>query len=311
MMRVDLGWFIISHAQIMKPFIKPAAYFLLTWTILLLSCKKENTTTATANGSTQINRAPVANAGPDKTVNIISCYSGRTLELDASASFDPDNNGLLDFSWAKISGPFCIISSLGNNSPKAEVTQLNAGQYMFQLTVTDQGTASSKGLSSRDTMQVTVTGIPSPGEYDLDVNFNNDFQFSHNASYCYDFMGVPVCLFYDLTTMRGSFHVPTLGEMIFSTYETDSAAGTNTEMSLSCAGCVPSKFIGGVSSINFRQLMRQGGGAFSGTWSIQTGSARNNCDSHVFNNAEPLVISGSMDTVAHTVSMAIKGKVFF
>jgi len=289
-------------------FIRPFIWSAVALTVF--SCKKENTTSGVPDVSTQVNRAPVANAGPDKTVNIVSCYVGRTIELDASASFDPDNNGLLEFAWTKISGPFCTISSEGTNSPKAQVTQLNAGQYMFQLTVTDQGTASSKGLSSRDTMQVTVTGIPLPSEYNLDVNFNNDFQFSPNASYCYDFMGVPVCLFYDLTTMRGSFNVPTLGEVIFSTYETDTAAGTHTEMSLSCAGCVPSKFIGGVSSINFRHLMRQGGGAFNGTWSIQTGSARNNCDSHVFDNAEPLAISGSMDTAAHTINLTIKGKVF-
>jgi hypothetical protein len=295
----------------MKQFIKTATYSLFAGSILIFSCKKENTTSTVNNSSTQSNRAPIANAGPDKTVNILSCYAGRTVELDASASSDPGNNGLLEFAWTKISGPFCIISSLGTNSPKAEVTQLNAGQYVFELTVTSDATASSKGLSSRDTMRITVTGIPSPDEYDLDVNFNNDFQFLHNASYCYDFMGVPVCLFYDLTTMRGSFNVHTLGEMIFSTYETDTTSGTNTEMSLSCAGCAPSKFIGGVSSINFRQLMRQGGGAFSGTWSIQTGSARNNCDSHVFDTAEPLAISGRMDTAARTINLTIKGKVFF
>jgi len=293
-------------------FVRPLIWSVVALTIF--SCKKENTTSAVADVSTQVNRAPVANAGPDKTVNIVSCYIGRTIELDASASFDPDNNGLLQFAWTKVSGPFCIMSSPGTNSPKAVVTQLNAGQYVFELTVTDEGTASSKGLSSRDTMHVTVTGTPSPGEYDLDVNFNNDFQFSPNEKYCYEFfMGAPICIFYDHMTIRGRFNVPDLGEVIFSASEggpVASGATGSTQMSLDCAGCVPAKFIGGGSSIDFKQLMRQGGGAFAGTFSIQTGSAKNNCDSHVFDNAEPLAISGSMDTAAHIINLTIRGKVF-
>jgi hypothetical protein len=292
----------------------------LIWSTLVLalfSCKKENTASGLPNGPTQGNWAAVANAGPDQTVNIASCYVGRTIELDASASLNP-GNGLLEFSWTKLSGPFCIISSEGTNSPKAKVTQLYPGQYVFQVTVTGQPTASSKGLSWTDSMRVTVTGTPSPSEYDLDINFNNDFQFSHNTPKCYTFffMGAPVtvCMFYDITTVRGSFNVPTLGDVIFSAYEeADTAASggyRNTQMSLSCAGCAPSEYIEGVSSINFKQLMRQGGGPFSGSLSVQTGSASHNCDPHVFDNADPLAISGSMDTAAHTINLTIKGKVF-
>jgi hypothetical protein len=281
----------------------------------VFSCKKENTTTAVNNTSTQNSLAPVANAGADQTVNIISCYVGRTVELDGSASLN-DNTGLLEFSWAKVSGPFCNISSMGTNSPKAEVTQLSAGQYAFELTVTGQPTASSKGLSARDTMLVTVTGTTAATEYNLDVTFNNAFQFSRNVERCYTwYMGPLICLYWDLTNVNGSFSLPTLGEVIFSAYEqadtTSSGVYTNTQMSFSCAGCVPSEYAEGTSSINFKQLIRQGGGPFNGILQIQNGSAKNNCDSHVFDNVDPLVISGNMDTAAHTINLSIKGKVFF
>ena len=302
----------------MKVFFRVTASFLLAGSIFVFSCKKENTTSDVNNTAIQNNLASFANAGPDKTVNITSCYSDRTVELDGSASLNPAS-GLLEFSWAEISGPPCIISSPGSNSPKAQVTQLYPGQYAFELTATTQSTGSSKGFSSRDTMLVMVTGSTLPSEYNLDLNFNNTFQFSANKRDCYyaNFwgMGMWICSSWDIATVRGSFNLPGLGEVSFSVYErTDTGTSDiyrNTQMSLSCVNCVPSEYLEGISSINFKQLMRQGGGPFNGIMQIRTGSAENNCDPHVFDSADPLVISGSMDTAAQTVNLTIRGKVFF
>ena len=137
----------------MKSTVRSSAYFLIGWLILLLlSCKKE-----TGNEAVQANGPPMANAGDDATVTISSCYSGRTAELDGSGSYDPENLSL-EYGWRQISGPSCIISTTGNNSPKAQLSYLNTGQYFFELTVTDDGAGSGKGLSSKDTVVINVEG---------------------------------------------------------------------------------------------------------------------------------------------------------
>ena len=56
----------------------------------------------------------------------------------------------LKYQWRKISGPshYIIVTP---NAPTTAVTDLEAGVYQFELMVTN-----SRGLSSRDTMRLTV-----------------------------------------------------------------------------------------------------------------------------------------------------------
>ena len=61
---------------------------------------------------------------------------------------------------------------------------------------------------------------------------------------------------------------------------------------------------------NFKKLIQGGGGAFSGSLKVIEGSAKN-CTANIYENAMSLIITGSIDTTAHTFNITIKGKTFF
>ena len=44
---------------------------------------------------------------------------------------------------------------------------------------------------------------------------------------------------------------------------------------------------------------------------MEAGSAKNNCDPDVFENANPMILTGNMDTATHTINLTLKGKVYF
>ena len=97
------------------------------------------------------NKAPVANAGPNQTIQILQ--NGQvvipgTVDLDGSLSSDTDGT-ITAFGWTKINGPAQGIISTPANV-KTSVTGLLDGVYVFELTVTDNKGATGKG-------QVTVT----------------------------------------------------------------------------------------------------------------------------------------------------------
>ena len=102
------------------------------------------------------NQPPVANAGADQTIVL----PVNSIELDGSASSDPDNN-ISSYAWTNISGPGpnTIVSI---SSVKTEVTGLVAGTYLFELRVTD-----AEGLFSLDTMQVIVSATVGGSNCDI------------------------------------------------------------------------------------------------------------------------------------------------
>jgi hypothetical protein len=99
-------------------------------------------------------RPPVADAGPDKSV-----YANYTT-LDGSKSYDPQGSPLT-FSWRFVaflpkfsnSGPF-LPTITGGNTATPTVTIPQAGDYIFELTVTD-----SLGLQSTATVRITRQGV--------------------------------------------------------------------------------------------------------------------------------------------------------
>ena len=97
------------------------------------------------------NHPPIANAGADQTITL----PANTVNLDGSASTDPENN-ITSYLWTKISGPtsFNIVNP---NTVQSTLTNLIQGIYLVELKVTDAG-----GLFSKDTMQVTVNVSPPP-----------------------------------------------------------------------------------------------------------------------------------------------------
>lgn len=86
------------------------------------------------------NRAPVANAGPDLSINCCS-----STHLNASTSSDPDGDALT-YAWYEGTS---LLSHEMNPS-----LSLSAGVHTLTLTVTD-----SSGASSSDTVVVTVEAI--------------------------------------------------------------------------------------------------------------------------------------------------------
>jgi hypothetical protein len=98
------------------------------------------------------NSAPTANAGGDISITLPS----NSTSLDGSASSDPEGKTGLTYSWAKVGGPAQF--TLGTpDAATTTLTNLAAGTYTFELTVTDNG-----GLSDKDQVVVVVNAAPVP-----------------------------------------------------------------------------------------------------------------------------------------------------
>ena len=88
------------------------------------------------------NTSPVANAGQD-----MHAYVGDDVVLDASGSYDPDNDGIT-FTWTQVSGASMVIHN--NTSIQAFFTPTTSGVFEFKVAVSD-GQATSV-----DNVMVTV-----------------------------------------------------------------------------------------------------------------------------------------------------------
>jgi hypothetical protein len=96
---------------------------------------------------------PVANAGPDQTVN-----AGSTVTLNGSGSTDGDlPNDTLTYSWSQTGGTPVTLSDPTAVSPTF-TAPATAGALTFDLTVTDQA-----GQTSTDSVTINVTVVnPDP-----------------------------------------------------------------------------------------------------------------------------------------------------
>ncbi len=105
-----------------------------------------NTVQASKSGSAvsnQIDAAPVANAGADKTASV-----GSSVSFDGSAS--TDDNGIASYSWDFDASNSVTSEATGKTATKTFTT---AGTYTVTLTVTD-----TSGQTSTDTVNVVVSG---------------------------------------------------------------------------------------------------------------------------------------------------------
>jgi uncharacterized protein YjiK len=96
---------------------------------------------------TWVNIPPIADAGPDQTVD-----EGDTVTLDGSNSYDSDD-GIASYQWVQTAGTSVTLSDPASSQPTFTSPQVGTGgeSLTFQLTVTDNG-----GLKSTDTCLVEV-----------------------------------------------------------------------------------------------------------------------------------------------------------
>src|SRR5205085_8258874 len=91
------------------------------------------------------NQPPVANAGANQNVLL----PANSAKLDGSASTDPDGT-IAFYSWTRKDGPSAeTIANVNTATPT--VSGLVAGQYTFELTVTD-----NRGVSTKAQVKITV-----------------------------------------------------------------------------------------------------------------------------------------------------------
>ncbi|MDB5222500.1 MAG: hypothetical protein JWN83_1167 [Chitinophagaceae bacterium] len=152
------------------------------------------------------------------------------------------------------------------------------------------------------------------GEYDLDIIASGTFNFLDNYNDPWD--GDPPGFYYDETYMRAKGIIQPLGNFEIGVYEyADSAVLSDslysTGMQIMNDVPNPSLFVGGdLSGINFKKLIREGGGSFTGTITVTYGTAKY-CDANVFKNLPPLIVTGNLNVGTQTISLRITGKTFF
>jgi hypothetical protein len=142
---------LLSGANTATPtFIAPNVTEVLTFQLTVGDGKggtASDSVNVTVTGTGQ-NIPPIANAGPDQTVN-----AGVTVTLDGSGSVDPDGNALT-YAWTQTAGT--AVTLTGANTAQPTFVAPNVDEVLtFQLTVDD-----GQGGTASDTVDITVKKKP-------------------------------------------------------------------------------------------------------------------------------------------------------
>lgn len=120
----------------------------LSGSVIVSSCKKENDDESLSENELPENRPPVADAGSDTTIYYPSGYA----VLNGAGSYDPDGETDLKYSWTVSSDTALNLIIHTSSLPVTSAFNLiTPGEYEFNLTVTDV-----KGLVDRDKFTVRV-----------------------------------------------------------------------------------------------------------------------------------------------------------
>ncbi len=130
-------------------------------------------------GTTPDNQPPIADAGPNQTVN-----EGQLVGLDGSNSFDSDD-GIASYSWVQISGPQVTLSDPNGQQSTFTAPDVGAGgdSLTFELTVADHN-----GIQSTDSCVVNVTWLNEPPQPNagVDQTVNEGTVVTLDGSYSLD-----------------------------------------------------------------------------------------------------------------------------
>ena len=256
----------------------------------MTSCKRDGDVTS------QAIRPPVARAGPDVSVSLSLCTDKNgAAVLDGTASLGSN----LSYHWQNISFNQAGAILKNQDSAVAIVEDIRAGEYVFELTVRE-----TNGRFSSDTLLVSAKGPVK--EYDFDISVLTPFTFTED--YVDYYRG-----YIDFTEIIGGAYFNPFGQFGVNIYETadtsDFFDDHDTYIQI-FAGNYDRESLFGQCSVNFKRLIRQGGGLFDGVLKISGGSAQR-CDGKVFDNLSPLSVTGNLNLPAGTVDFRISGKVYF
>jgi LmbE family N-acetylglucosaminyl deacetylase len=96
------------------------------------------------------NQAPVAHAGPDKTVGL-----GASVNLDGHASTDPDGSSLVSYSWLQTSGPNVTLQGANTVTPTFVAPSGLTTTLKFALVVND---GQLNSIADSVSINVTTSG---------------------------------------------------------------------------------------------------------------------------------------------------------
>jgi hypothetical protein len=96
-----------------------------------------------------VNQAPIANAGTDRVITLPT----NSASLAGNGSTDPDGT-ISTYLWQQVSGPSASTLS-ATNTANITVNNLQAGAYVYRITVTD-----NDGATDTDDVTVTVNAAP-------------------------------------------------------------------------------------------------------------------------------------------------------
>jgi len=115
---------------------------------------------------TSANPAPIADAGPDQTID-----EGQTVTLDGSGSSDPNSTDPLGYEWVQTGGsPSLSLSPTDDTQLTFTAPDVDGDQTLtFELTVTD-----NEGKTGTDEVAVTITDLDAPADALYRVNAGGD-----------------------------------------------------------------------------------------------------------------------------------------